>query len=165
MTGFNAPTFRNSTSIASAYGINSSNQRIRSVDFQLNCPPSSDVRSVSNTGVFLPRNARKIAAFGVSLCSNASTRTSITSASCRTCDNCDNPPRVETHPTTNNGFNHGIRIGLGMQKKRGEGRNRTVEWGFCRALPYHLATPPSIRTKSLTCPIPSACQARTTPLT
>lgn len=27
-------------------------------------------------------------------------------------------------------------------EKRGEGRNRTVEWGFCRALPYHLATPP-----------------------
>ena len=25
----------------------------------------------------------------------------------------------------------------------GEGRNRTDEWSFCRALPYHLATPPT----------------------
>ncbi len=25
----------------------------------------------------------------------------------------------------------------------GEGRNRTDEWGFCRAQPYHLATSPS----------------------
>lgn len=28
------------------------------------------------------------------------------------------------------------------KKAGGEGRNRTDEWGFCRALPYHLATPP-----------------------
>ena len=26
--------------------------------------------------------------------------------------------------------------------KRGGGRNRTDVWGFCRARPYHLATPP-----------------------
>src|SRR5580658_8159973 len=25
----------------------------------------------------------------------------------------------------------------------GEGRNRTDEYSFCRAVPYHLATPPS----------------------
>ena len=31
-------------------------------------------------------------------------------------------------------------------KLGGGGRNRTDEWGFCRALPCHLATPPSERT-------------------
>src|SRR5450756_1241470 len=29
----------------------------------------------------------------------------------------------------------------------GEGRNRTDECSFCRAVPYHLATPPSISSK------------------
>ena len=39
---------------------------------------------------------------------------------------------------------HAVEIG-------GGGRNRTDEWGFCRALPYHLATPPSERTDCRDC--------------
>ena len=31
-----------------------------------------------------------------------------------------------------------------FKKIRGEGRNRTDEYSFCRAVPYHLATPPKI---------------------
>ncbi|GEM_PF-2569858 len=35
----------------------------------------------------------------------------------------------------------GLHLG-GLFKIGGEGRNRTDAWGFCRARPYHLATPP-----------------------
>ena len=38
--------------------------------------------------------------------------------------------------------------GFGRQRRReksgGEGRNRTDEYSFCRAVPYHLATPPQL---------------------
>ena len=37
----------------------------------------------------------------------------------------------------------------------GEGRNRTDECSFCRAVPYHLATPPPKESKQYGCRLPS----------
>jgi hypothetical protein len=53
-------------------------------------------------------------------------------------------------PTLGSGVRFGVHNGpLDSQilavltvRKRGEGRNRTDAYSFCRAAPYHLATPP-----------------------